>query len=161
MSRKKIEMVMGPIADKLDLPPLSQICFVVTDLRKAAYRLRAVGIGPFVFPEIHYTDVRYYGNPSGGYWKMAFARWGVTELELACSVREPSIYQDFLNENGEGFHHFGFDIKNLDAYVEKAGRLGYSVMMSGRTSSGGFAHLDTRELCGVILEVIERKAPRV
>jgi hypothetical protein len=153
-------MVLGSIVDTLDLPPFSQICLVVEDLRKAASKLQMFGLGPFVFPEIHYTDVMYYGNPSSGYWEMAFSRWGMTELELACPVREPSIYQDFLKENGEGFHHFGFDVRNLDAYIEKAERLGYSVMMTGRTSSGGFAHLDTRGICGIILEVIERKAPR-
>jgi hypothetical protein len=92
---------------------------------------------------------------------MAFSRWGGLELELACPVREPSVYQDFLNENGEGFHHFGFDIRNLDDHVEKAQKLGFKVIMSGRTSAGGFAHLDTTKICGIIVELIERKAPRV
>lgn len=146
----------------LDLPEPNQICIVVRNLKKTTeYYEQILNIGPFVFPDVTYTDVTYLGKPSDGYWKMAFARMGPIELELSCPIRPPSIYEDFLNEKGEGLHHIGFDVSNLDEAIKRAEGLGIKVLMSGRTSKSGFAHLDTREFGGTIFEVIQRPAPRV
>lgn len=139
----------------------SQICMVVKDLRKTAdYYQNVLGIGPFVFPEIHYDSITYRGQPAHGYWEMAFARMGAFELELSCSVRSPNIYEDFLNQHGEGLHHIGFDIPQLDPIIARAESLGIRVLMSGRTPRGGFAHLDTTRYGGTIFEIIQRPAPR-
>lgn len=146
----------------LNLPEPSQVCIVVRDLKKATeYYEQILNIGPFVFPHITYDGITYLGKPSDGYWKMAFARMGTIELELSCPIRPPSIYEDFLNEKGEGLHHIGFDVSNLDEAIKRAEGVGIKVLMSGRTSKGGFAHLDTTEFGGTIFEVIQRPAPRV
>ena len=145
----------------LDLPPPSQVCMVVRDLKKAAeYYENVLGVGPFVFPEIHYDSITYLGEPAEGYWEMAFSRMGPFELEFSCPIKSPSIYEDFLSEHGEGLHHLGFDIPNLDEVIARAESLGIRVLMSGRTPKGGFAHLDTTKLAGTIFEVIQRPAPR-
>jgi len=145
----------------LNLPAPSQVCVVVADLRKAAgYYERLLGIGPFVFPKIVYEKITYMGKPSNGYWEMAFARMGHLEIELSCPVTPPTIYEDFLNEKGEGLHHLGFDVPDLDDSIRRAKALGIEVLMSGRTPTGGFAHLDTAKVGGVIFEVIQRPAPR-
>ena len=146
----------------LNLPEPSQVCIVVRHLEKAtAYYEKILAIGPFIFPHIIYEDITYLGQLSDGYWRMAFARMGPIELELSCPVRPPNIYEDFLNEKGEGLHHIGFDVSNLDEAIKQAQGLGIKLLMSGRTSKGGFAHLDTTEFGGTIFEVIQRPAPRV
>ena len=150
------------IRNALGLPDADQICIVVRDLKgTAAYYEKVLGIGPFVFPRIEYDEVTYRGRPSNGYWEMAFARLGAFELELASPVRPPSIYEDFLLEHGEGLHHVGFDVKDMDAVVREAQRQGIEVLMRGRTRTGGFAHLDTRRIGGTIFEIIQRPARRV
>jgi 4-hydroxyphenylpyruvate dioxygenase-like putative hemolysin len=150
------------IKKKLKLPDPSQICIVVRDLKKAAkYYENILGIGPFVFPKIVYDNITYLGKPSNGYWEMAFARMGTIELELSCPIKSPSIYEDFLNERGEGLHHIGFDIFNLDEAILQAEKLGIKILMSGTTSKGGFAHLNTTKIGGTIFEIIKRPAPRV
>ena len=150
------------VRNALGLPDADQLCIVVRSLRDtAAYYESTLGIGPFVFPHIEYEQVTYLGAPSNGYWEMAFARLGPFELELACPVRPPSIYEDFLREHGEGLHHVGFDVKDLEAVLRKAEALGIPVLMRGRTKAGGFAHLDTRRLGGTIFEIIQRPARRV
>jgi len=147
---------------KLNLPQPSQICIVVRDLKRAAdYYQNVLGIGPFVFPKITYESITYLGESASGYWEMAFARMGPLELELSCPAAPPSIYEDFLNEKGEGLHHIGFDVPDMDACIERAKSLGIRVLMSGRTPTGGFAHLDTTEVGGTIFEIIQRSAPRV
>ena len=150
------------LASKLGLDSPSQVCLVVKDLKQAAeYYESVLGVGPFVFPKIVYQEITYLGQPSDGYWEMAFARMGPMELELSCPLRSPSIYEDFLNEQGEGLHHLGFDIDDLDVTIARAESLGIRVLMSGRTDKGGFAHLDTRKVGGTIFEAIQRPAPRV
>jgi len=150
------------IRNALGLPEADQLCIVVKNLREtAAYYEAVLGIGPFVFPHIEYDEVTYRGKPSRGYWEMAFARLGAFELELACPVRPPSIYDDFLREHGEGLHHVGFDVKDLEEVLGKAETQGIAVLMRGRTRTGGFAHLDTRRLGGTIFEIIQRPARRI
>jgi len=149
------------LINKLGLNSPSQVCLVVRELQQAAeYYEKVLGIGPFVFPTIVFKNITYLGQPSDGYWEMAFARMGPLELELSCPLRSPSIYEDFLNEQGEGLHHLGFDIEDLDATIARAESLGIRVLMSGRTDQGGFAHLDTRKVGGTIFEAIQRPAPR-
>ncbi len=146
----------------LKLPSPSQICIVVYDLLKVTeYYENVLGIGPFLFPKILYENIVYLGKPSNGYWEMAFARVGSLELELSCPIRPPNIYEDFLNEKGEGLHHIGFDVHDMEETVRQAEALGIRILMSGRTSEGGFAHLDTTEIGGTIFEIIKRSAPRV
>ncbi len=150
------------IRNALGLPDADQICIVVRDLKQtAAYYEAVLGIGPFVFPHIEYEEVTYHGAPSTGYWEMAFARLGSFELELSAPVRSPSIYEDFLREHGEGLHHIGFDVKDMAGVLAKAQREGIAVLMTGRTKTGGFAHLDTRRFGGTIFEIIQRPSRRV
>ncbi len=150
------------VRNLLGLTEPDQLCIVVKDLHKAAeYYGTYVGLGPFVFPHVEYEEITYLGKQAHGYWEMAFARLGSFELELACPVRPPSIYQDFLDQHGEGLHHVGFDVKDMAAVLRKAQENGIPVLMSGRTKVGGFAHLDTRRFGGTIFEVIQRPARRV
>jgi len=151
-----------PVRQALGLPQASQVCIAVADLARAVrFFEHVLGLGPFVRPEIAYHDVTYHGRPASGRWEMAFASLGPVELELAHPLQAPNIYQDFLDAHGEGLHHIGFDVSDLDAAVARAQALGLTVLMSGRTAQGGFAHLDTRAAGGTILEVIERPARRV
>ncbi len=150
------------IRNALGLPDADQLCIVVRNLREtAAFYERVLGIGPFIFPHIEYDEITYRGRPSTGYWEMAFAKLGSFELELACPVRPPSIYEDFLREHGEGLHHVGFDVKDMEAVLREAEKLGIPILMRGRTRTGGFAHLDTRRSGGTIFEIIQRPARRV
>lgn len=145
----------------LDLKPAQQICIVTHDLKKTAlYYNKMLGLKPFVFPKIPYSNLTYLGKPSTGHWEMAFSRMGHMEIELVKPVRSPNIYEDFLNKHGEGLHHLGFEVADLDESIALAEKAGISVLMSGRTINGGFAYLDTTKHGGVIFELIQRLAPR-
>lgn len=147
----------------LGLPALSQICIVVRDLDKAVeYYEDVLGLGPFVRPEVSYTEKSYQGEPTpDSEWIMAFCSLGPVELELTQPVRGKSIYQDFLNTHGEGIHHLGFDGGDLTERIAHCKSIGVNVLSQGHTPSGGYAHLNTAGIGGAVIELIQRASRRV
>lgn len=146
----------------LNLPDASQICVASWDLKKTIqYCENVLGMGPFVTPEVHYTDKYYLGKPiPDSEWIMGFASLGPIEFEISQPVCGPSIYRDFLEQHGEGLHHIGFDINNLDEKLARCEELGIRVLCIGRTPAGGFAHLDTDHDGAPLVELIQRTARR-
>ncbi len=154
--------VSEEIKEMLSLPDMSQIGLVVRDLDKAiVYYEKALRLGPFVRPEISYTDKFYYEKPVDSEWLMGFCSLGPLEMELVQPLTGPTIYHDFLETRGEGLHHLGFDVKDMNRRVECYKKMGLRVLQNGRTPHGGFAYLDTAKIGGVIFELIQRPARRV
>ena len=149
------------IIEKLHLPSMSQIGIVVKDLNKTMeYYDKVLGLGPFVEPEITYSDTQYRGNPAKFFFRMGFCSLGAIEMELIEPVTAPTIYHDFLQEKGEGIHHIGFDVKDMDEKIKLSKELGIDILQTGRTPAGGFAYLNTEKIGGVIFELIQRKCRR-
>jgi methylmalonyl-CoA/ethylmalonyl-CoA epimerase len=149
------------LVQRLNLPAMSQIGVVVKDLKKTIEHYQNVlGLGPFVVPEISYCDTYYHGQPAQFSFKMGFCSLGTVELELVEPITPPTIYHDFLKERGEGIHHIGFDVKDMDEKIQICKEIGINVLQMGRTPAGGFAYLDTDKVGGVIFELIQRKCRR-
>jgi methylmalonyl-CoA/ethylmalonyl-CoA epimerase len=158
--RNKME-VNQKIVQKLNLPDMSQIGIVVKDVnRTIEHYEKVLGLGPFVVPEITYFDTHYHGRPANFSFKMGFCSLGTVELELIEPLAPPTIYHDFLKEKGEGIHHLGFDVKDMDEKILLCKGLGIDVLQMGRTPAGGFAYLNTEKIGGVIFELIQRKCRR-
>ena len=103
----------------LKLKPAQQICIVTYDLKKtASYYEKLLDLRPFIFPKITYKKIMYLGKTSSGCWEMAFARMGHIEIELAKSIKPPNLYEDFLKKHGEGLHHLGFEVADLDESIK-------------------------------------------
>jgi len=149
------------IRDKLHLPDISQVGMVVKDMDKTIeYYEKVLGLGPFVRPEISYIEKFYYGKPVDSTWIMGFCSLGPVELELIQPVIGPTVYHDFLKEKGEGIHHLGFDVKDMDEKIALCKKMGIQIIQSGRGSTSCFAYLDTVEIGGVIFELIQRESRR-
>ncbi len=149
------------IREKLDLPDISQIGIVVRDMDKAIeYFEKVLGLGPFVRPHINYPEKFYYGKPVSSSWIMGFCSLGSVELELIQPITGPTVYHDFLKEKGEGIHHLGFDLKDMDDKLLLCKKMGIQVIQSGCNPTARFAYLDTNKIGGVIFELIQRKSRR-
>jgi hypothetical protein len=95
-------------------------------------------------------------------FQIAFAFSGKVQIELVQAPAGENIYAQYLTRSGEGLHHLGFFLSNLDHHMAVAHQTGLPVLLEGRLSLAGssqarFAYLDTRELCGTIVELIEIK----
>jgi hypothetical protein len=80
-------------------------------------------------------------------------------FEIIQPLSGDTIYKEFLEEKGEGLHHLGFIVDDLDEETEKFEMSGLETVQTGRFQGGGFAYFDTRAKFGTILELIERSKP--
>lgn len=143
--------------EKFVLPELTQVGFVVKDIEQVAnYYSTALGIGPFRVFDLDIPDATLHGKPISLKLRVAFARKGPIQMELIEVPEGESIYREFFEKKGEGLHHLGFHVTDIDTEVAKLARSGIGVLQGGKFSDGGFAYLDTERFGGVIFELIQR-----
>ena len=147
---------------KLELPTVSQIGIVVKDMDKTIeFYENVLGLGPFVKPDITYKEKHYYGKQVQSEFIMGFCSLGSVELELIQPISGPTIYHDFLQAKGEGIHHLGFDVKDMEKKLALCQEMGIKIMAGGEGATSHFEYLDTAETGGVIFELIQREKRRV
>ncbi len=146
----------------LNLPKVGQIGFVVRSIdRTLPYYSAFFNVDTWYEPRYAEKRHQYKGEETDYDERLVIAFSGKTQIELIEPKEEDHpYYAPFLREHGDGLHHLGFIVSDFDEKLRTMERLGIQTLMSGRfkTAGGGlarFAHLDTRELCGVILEIIE------
>jgi len=134
------------IINKLGLPTIIQIGMVVRDLEKAIHYYESVlGLGPFVKPKIIFTEKYYYGNLVESKWIMGFCSLGSVELEIIQPITGQTVYHDFLKEKGEGLHHLGFDVNDIEK-IDICRNLNIQVIKNGKGPDASFAYLDTEKI---------------
>jgi methylmalonyl-CoA/ethylmalonyl-CoA epimerase len=144
-----------------------QIGILTGDLEEAMHRYSQVfACGPWsvwTYGPTTMSESSFRGQPGCFEMRLALAGTG-PQLELIQPLRGPSIYDEWLEEHGEGLHHIGTRVADLDHGVSDARARGFEVIQSGRgyglDGDGGFAYLDTASQLGIILELIEVPARR-
>ena len=134
----------------LPLTKLNQIGIVVQDSEKVMESWTSLfGIGPWRTLSWDITGLD--GRPAKV--KLCFADLGGVQLELIEPVEGRIFHSQHLEEHGEGLHHLGFYVDDVDAEAGKVVAVGGEVLS---TMPGRFAYMDTGGPGGVIFEVIRR-----
>jgi methylmalonyl-CoA/ethylmalonyl-CoA epimerase len=135
---------------KFKIKAIDQISYAVKDIDKTVEAWsRLYGIGPWTYRENGGTDAK--GRP----WKarLAFAEIGPLQIELV-QCTEGRIFQSrFLDTWGEGLHHIGFYVDDVDAEVKNLVSQGVKLFIH---DPGRFAYLDAGTAGGAIFELIQR-----
>ncbi|MBP7341806.1 MAG: VOC family protein [Syntrophaceae bacterium] len=135
----------------MKLTSVDHISYAVTDIDKViASWTTLYGIGHWTFRENGGVDGK--GRP----WKirMAFAYLGPVEIELV-QCTEGRIFQSkFLDRWGEGIHHLGFFVDDVDAEVAKLAQDGATVLVH---DPGRFAYVDAGGPGGAIFELMSKR----
>ena len=145
---------------RVKLPPVQQIGIVVEDMDRAIeYFASAFGIGPFRVVDGGMEGVLWRGKPINAKLKVAFARSGPLQVELIQPVEGKNIYTEFLESKGEGLHHLGFQVDDLEAMLVELEKDGIEPIFHQSLPHLGiaFAYLNTDKIGGVIFELIERR----
>ncbi|MFH1141488.1 MAG: VOC family protein [Chloroflexota bacterium] len=146
------------------LPPMGHVGVVVRDLaRTVEHYSTALGLGPFRTFEANIPRGTLHGRPASFRFSVALARMGTVDLEIIEVPPGESIYREFLESSGEGLHHLGFQVADLDAELARLGSRGLpgvQVIQEGEGEVKGykFAYLDTQKVGGVVFEFIQRPA---
>jgi methylmalonyl-CoA/ethylmalonyl-CoA epimerase len=142
------------IRQKLKLPPIDQVGFVVRDM-EAALKLYEPLFGPFSTMDSGEFEYDYRGEKDVSSLKLAFGRSGEVEIELIQWVSGRTPHKEFIDAGREGMHHLRFRVDNLDEKVAEAQALGYHSIWQTRYGEGlAVAYLE-REGDPLLLEFFE------
>jgi catechol 2,3-dioxygenase-like lactoylglutathione lyase family enzyme len=137
------------------------VAFVTRDLDTTVARWVGLGIGPWnvwTFDGRLMTTMEYGGEPAQFAALVALCSIGPLTYEVIEPLSGPSVWDDFLRERGEGAHHLGYYVDDMDAAIEAMSLQGYSVAQSGAgfgvDGDGAFAYFDATAELGCYLEAI-------
>jgi methylmalonyl-CoA/ethylmalonyl-CoA epimerase len=134
----------------MHLKSVDQISYAVNDIDEVIEKWSTLyGMGPWTFRENGGSDAK--GRP----WKirMAFTYIGPVQIELV-QCTEGRIFQSkFLDKWGEGLHHLGFYVDDVDAEAKKLIDQGAKLLIQ---DPGNFAYLDAGGPGGAIFEIMRR-----
>jgi hypothetical protein len=153
-----------PPAAEAPPPPfpvrLSQYALVVRSLEKVSDYWQKLGIPAMEITHGPLSDLRYRGEPGRFDQRLGWHRHGTVTWEWIEPLRGPTVYEEFLKEHGEGFHHFGLDVPDIDAASAAWTALGIPIVQSGawgdkgKPGSGRFAYAATDAFGGVTTEFL-------
>jgi methylmalonyl-CoA/ethylmalonyl-CoA epimerase len=137
---------------QLLLKSVDQIGIVVKDIEPVMQSWsRLFGIGPWTMREMNGKNDE--GKPVKV--KLAFASLGTVQIELIQPVEGRIFHSEFLDVRGEGLHHLGFYVDDVDVEAANLVKAGCRVLS---TLPGRYAYMGTNEPGGVIFEVIKKPA---
>jgi catechol 2,3-dioxygenase-like lactoylglutathione lyase family enzyme len=140
---------------------VTQYALVVRDLRKVSGYYDRLGLGALPFDLNVSLDRVYRGRPGTFQMLLGWGRWADVVFEWIQPTVGPSTYDEHLERHGEGFHHLGFHVRDMDAAIARLRARGLAVTMSGGWDSDGhagrFAYLDAERHGGVAVELLWNK----
>lgn len=141
---------------------LAQVGIIVRDLERGVAAYNALlGLSSwsiYTYDADFVQDLTYRGAPGEFSLRVALSA-SIPVVELMQPLTGPSIYDEWLEQHGEGLHHIGIEVPSMPEAVAAAKEAGFEVMQSGRgygvEGDGGFAYLDTYERLRIIVELLE------
>ena len=82
---------------------------------------------------------------------------GEAQLELSAGLEPKSVIDKFIDSRGEGIHHVGFQIEDMDAAVAEFARRGITPIFHHDMGVMDFAYFDTSEFGGLMVEFLHWK----
>ena len=148
----------------MSAPPLGrpdQIGVVVRDLDAAADGMRRVfGLEPHTRTENTYRRTVHRGRETDAtVGVMLYDLHGI-ELEFLAPRTTGNIWQDFLDERGEGLHHIRFAIGDHAAVREDLHARGVETYQEGESVRGGgvrYAYYDSVPFLGFLIETLNHE----
>jgi catechol 2,3-dioxygenase-like lactoylglutathione lyase family enzyme len=149
-------------ADKgLGTEIVCQVGIIVSDIDQAVKRYGEVlGLSP-VWRETTQgyavTKTTYHGQPSEATAKLAFFSAGQVQIELIEPDNQPSVWRDFLDQNGDGAHHIAFQVADTQHAIDYLAQFGITVTQQGLYSdgSGVYTYMDSQKQLGTTIELLQ------
>ncbi len=137
------------------------VAVAVRDMGKSIKFYETLGIGPFpplIGPSgAALTGKTVRGEPMDYQIDLRHAKSGIGDLkfELIEPLEGEIPAKEFLDQKGEGIHHIGFTVDDIDKETARLAEKGFSAFQTGVSPSAKWAYYATGEVGGVIIELIE------
>jgi methylmalonyl-CoA/ethylmalonyl-CoA epimerase len=138
---------------------IAQVAIVVKDIDKARNAWAQV-LGVKV-PEVSIAESNssrptlFRGVRSDAKARLAFIEMENLQVELIQPLGGKSIWQEFLDKNGEGIQHIAFTVKNINGIEKQFELQGMPTIQSGGWDGGAYSYIDASASMGCILELLE------
>ena len=141
------------------LGKVDHFAWVVNDVRKVDAYYTNLGFKPFAAIDHAKMLDRIYRNEPGTYEMfLGWDRTGDAPREWVQQITGPDIYVEYGKKHGEGFHHLGLTVTDMDAAIEQMTARGAPPSQSAAWKSakgkGRAVYIDTEPYGGVTLELI-------
>ncbi|MHA1271435.1 MAG: VOC family protein [Candidatus Helarchaeota archaeon] len=83
-----------------------------------------------------------------------FTMIGDIQLEFIQPLEGETIYNSYLEERGEGFHHVGIYTDEFEKMIEELESKGFKQLTNGIVAGQKFAYFDTLDKLGLIIELL-------
>jgi methylmalonyl-CoA/ethylmalonyl-CoA epimerase len=131
---------------KLELKSVDHIGIVVRDCDKVIESWSALfGMGPWTFREMGGGSVKL---------RVAAGYLGSIRIDLIQPVAGKVLHSEYLEEHGEGLHHLGFYVDDVDAAAASLVKMGSKILIN---NPGNYVYLDTGGPGGVIFELMSER----
>ena len=151
------EISVPQMAD-FQLPELHHVGIVVRDRDATIRHYREImGITSFFSYDAPMPRVLVHGQPTPCDLRVGFALFGNTVIELLQPLDRVSPFFHFLEEHGEGMHHLGFLVPNVDDSLAKLQRKGLHLLLESAEPAADIKNvlLEGNGLSGVLLELMQ------
>ncbi|MBN2240608.1 MAG: VOC family protein [Dehalococcoidales bacterium] len=128
---------------------------VVHDLKKTVKRLESFGMGPFILPDAPEgaEGLFYREHPLESNYKALVGRLGNMQIEIIQPDDKPNPWSEFLRTRGEGIHHIGFQVDNVEKEVNRLQSRGAEIPFVGKQNGKiGAAYIELK-VANLVLEL--------
>ena len=136
------------------------VALIVRDLDAAIAHYQGLGIGPFMSPPVKSIKEEWLGNPIPiGHFKRreVLGKMGASWLQLCQPLGGESPWQEFLELKGEGVHHLGCIVEDIEKEEVGLVEKGIEIILSSRfEGGGGSCYADISGIGGILIELIQR-----
>lgn len=141
------------------LGKVDHFAWVVNDVRKVNEYYTGLGFKPFAtIDHAKMLDRIYRGAPGEYEMWLGWDRTGDAPREWVQQITGPDIYVEYGKKHGEGFHHLGLTVPDMDAAIAQMTARGAPPSQSAAWNSakgkGRAVYIDTEPHGGVTLELI-------
>ena len=96
-------------------------------------------------------------SEKGGPIKVSYLRIGESIISLVQSLEEDGFINKHMQKHGEGLHHLGLEVDDLDSFIKELQHKGYDIPLHDEFSNRKEIVLHPKDAAGVILQLIEWK----
>jgi catechol 2,3-dioxygenase-like lactoylglutathione lyase family enzyme len=141
------------------LTKITHFAWVVNDVRKVDTYYTGLGFKPFSRIDHNVSLDRVYRGQPGTYemW-LGWDRTGDAPFEWVQQITGPDVYVEYGKKHGEGFHHLGVNVSDMDEAIKAMTARGAPPSQDAAWKTahgkGRAVYLDTEAYGGVTLELI-------